>query len=61
MIAQEIVLANESCDSRLQVVRKFIGDLVYVLLQHLVVRIQLPVGLRVEGRCQDVLDTDHLQ
>ena len=37
------------------------GSWVYVTLEGLVVSLQLAVGLRMEGRCQDVLDAHHAQ
>ena len=61
MIAPIVVVADEGRDCRLEVGRQLIRHLVYIPLQRLVVALQLPVGLRVEGGCQDVLDADHPQ
>ena len=48
------VIANKGHVGRLQVCGHLVGQLVYVTLEGLVVALQLAVGLRVEGRRQDV-------
>ena len=55
MIAPLVVVADEGHNGRLQVGGQFMGQLVRVPLESLVVALQLAVGLRVEGDCQDVL------
>ena len=61
VIALVVVGAHKSGDCLLKVGRHLVGDLVNVPLQRLVVSLQLAVGLRVEGCCQDVPDADHAQ
>ena len=47
VVAPVVVVADEGCDSRLEVGGQLIGHLVYVALDSLVLALQLPVGLRV--------------
>ena len=49
VVPAEVVVFNEVGDGLLQLAREFIKDLVHFLLDGLVVALQLPVGLRVEG------------
>ncbi len=50
MVPAEVVVLNEIGDGPLQLTRKFIRYLVHFPLDGLVVALQLPVGLRMEGR-----------
>ena len=61
MIALVVVVAHKSGDCLLEVGRHLVGDLVNVLLDSLVIALQLAVGLRVEGCCQDVPDAHQVQ
>ena len=61
MVAQVVVVAEESSDGRLEIGGQLLGDLVCVPLRRLVVSLQPAVGPRMEGRCQGVLDADHSQ
>ncbi len=56
MIAPVVVVADEGRDSCIKVGGQLIRHLVDVPFDSLVVALQLPVGLRVEGGCQDVPD-----
>ena len=59
VIAPAVVVADEGHDGHLQVWGHLIGQLVHVPLEGLVIALKLPVGLRVEGSSQDVLDSHH--
>ena len=59
MVAPVIVIIDEGCDGRLEVGGQLIGRLVHIPLESLVVLLQLAVGLRMEVRCEDVLDYHH--
>ena len=61
MIAPAIVDADEGRDGRIEVSGHLVRHLVYSPLQRLLVALQLPVGLRVERGCQDVLDAGGAQ
>ena len=56
MVAPVVVVADEGCDSRLEVSGHLIGDLVDVPLDGLVIALRLAVGLSVVWRGQDVSD-----
>jgi len=49
VVPAEVVVFNEVGDGLLQLARELIKDLVHFPLDGLVVALQLPVGLRVEG------------
>ena len=56
VIAAVVVVVHESSDSLLQVTRHFIGHLVHLVLDALMVPLQFPVGLRTLRPRQDVTD-----
>ena len=61
MVPAEVVVFNEVGDGLLQLAREFIKYLVHFPLDGLVVALQLPVGLRMKWRRQDMPDTNELQ
>ena len=56
-----VVEPHEVPDGGLQILYYLVGNLVHVPFQSLVIALQLPVGLRVEGCGQDVLDPHQAQ
>ncbi len=61
VVPVEVVVFNEVGDDPLQLAREFIRDLVHFPCDGLVIALQLPVGLRMEGRRQDVPNTSEAQ
>ena len=61
VVPAEVVVFDEVGDSPLQLAREFIRDLVHFPLDGLVVALQFPVGLRMEGRSQDMSDANEVQ
>ena len=61
MVAPVIIVVDEFGDGLLQLAREFIKYLVHFPLDALVVALQLPVGLRMKWRRQDMPDANEVQ
>jgi len=61
VVPAEVVVVDEVGNGPLQLSGKFISDLVYFPLDGLVVALQFPVGLRMEGRRLDMSDANEVQ
>jgi hypothetical protein len=57
VLAMVVVVINKIGNGRLQVSRHLVRYLVYLLLDTLMVPLQLTVGLGMEGRGQNVMDS----
>jgi hypothetical protein len=58
-VTPAVIVAHEGCDSRLEVGGQPIWHLVYVSLDTLLIALQLAIGLKVKGGCQNVPDAHH--
>ena len=61
MVTTIVVVIHELRDRDLQIPRDIIRGLVNVKFDGPVIPLQLAVGLRMEGRCQDVADAHQPQ
>ena len=61
MITAIVVVVDEIGNCPLKLAREAIRDLVHFPLNALVVTLQLPVGLGMVGRRQDMTDTNEVQ
>ena len=60
MVTAEVVVVDEVGNGPLQLSGEFISELVYFPLDGLVVALQFPVGLRMEGRRLDMSDANEV-